>query len=323
MVLCRTRQPLKNLHRAEETDQDVDQLPVLWVATLGVEEVLHAEFCGIRTEAAAVPVQTRCPAESASTRVGRTDHPAPRRLWSPGCIVRTAPLTCSRKSKRASLPHSEWCTPTHAADLRSASLPQRSRSSFWYWAQLSGTEFWSLSSSATCRISGSHHTAGRGAPPMYRYGRISLRKVLSTAGRVRLRPSTRSRWNASTSNQSSGRLIREQRPRWQRSTATRSTCPCAGTLALLTTAPSARSSIFWTSSRLSQGGNRRSGPVRIALRSPSGKSWSLKRRHQPAPTSSLAAAFLLSSERLACGSLPTSTDFPEFFAACLSFPKAR
>jgi len=35
----------------------VDQLPVLWVATLGVEEVLHAEFCGIGTEAAAVPVQ--------------------------------------------------------------------------------------------------------------------------------------------------------------------------------------------------------------------------------------------------------------------------
>lgn len=126
-------------------------------------------------------------------------------------------LTCNKKSKRASLPHSEWWTPTQGADLRSASLPQWTCSSFWYWTQLRGTEFWSLSLSARCWISGSHHTTGLGVPRMYRYGKISLWKVLSTAGRLLLSPSTLSRWKANTSNQSSVRLIREQCPCWQRS----------------------------------------------------------------------------------------------------------
>lgn len=37
--------------------QDVNQQQVLGVATLGVEQVLHTEFCWIGCEAAAVPVQ--------------------------------------------------------------------------------------------------------------------------------------------------------------------------------------------------------------------------------------------------------------------------
>lgn len=126
-------------------------------------------------------------------------------------------ITCNMKSKRASFPHSEWWIPTQGADLRSVSLPQWTCSSFWYWTQLSGTEFWSLSISATCSIFGSHHTTGLGVPLMYRYGKISLWKVLSTAGRLLLSPSTLSRWKANTSNQSSVRLIREQWPCWQRS----------------------------------------------------------------------------------------------------------
>lgn len=121
------------------------------------------------------------------------------------------------KSKRASFPHSEWSIPTQGADIWSASIPQWTRRSFWYWTQLSGTEFWSLSLLARCWISGSHQTMGLGTPLMYRYGKISLRKVLSTVGRLLLSPSTRSRWKANTSNQSSVRLIREQYPCWQRS----------------------------------------------------------------------------------------------------------
>lgn len=124
-------------------------------------------------------------------------------------------ITCNKKSKRASLSHSEWWTPTQASDLRSASLPQWSCSSCWYWTQLSGTEFWSLSVSVRCWMSGSHHTTGLGVPLVNRYGRISLWKVLSTAGRLRFSPSTLSRWKAKTSNQSSVRLIRAQWPCWQ------------------------------------------------------------------------------------------------------------
>lgn len=116
------------------------------------------------------------------------------------------------KSKRASFPHSEWWIPTQVADLRSVSLPQWACSSFWYWTQVSGTEFWSLSLLARCWISGSHHTTGLGVPLMYRYGKISLWNVLSTTGRLLLSPSTLSRWKANTSNQSSVRLIREQYP---------------------------------------------------------------------------------------------------------------
>lgn len=122
--------------------------------------------------------------------------------------------TCNKKSKRASLPHSEWWTPTQGADLRSASLPQRACSSFWYWTQLSGTEFWSLSLSPRWWISGSHHTTGLGLLVVYRYGRMSLWKVLSTAGRLLLSLRTLSRWKAKTSNQSSVRLISEQLPCW-------------------------------------------------------------------------------------------------------------
>ena len=125
-------------------------------------------------------------------------------------------LTCNKKSKRANLPHSECSTPTHGADLWSASLPQWTCSSFWYWTHLSGKEFWSWSRSARCWISGSHHTTGLGVPLMYRYGKISLCKLLSTVGRLRFKPSTLSRWKANTSNQSSVRLTREQRPCWQR-----------------------------------------------------------------------------------------------------------
>lgn len=140
-------------------------------------------------------------------------------------------ITCNMKSKRASFPHSEWWIPTQGADLRSASLPQWTCSSFWYWTQLSGTEFWSLSLLARCWISGSHHTTGLGVPLMYRYGKISLWKVLSTAGRLLLSPSTLSRWKANTSNQSSVRLIREQCPCWQRSLWVSGClwpCPCWG-----------------------------------------------------------------------------------------------
>lgn len=135
-----------------------------------------------------------------------------RKAWTWNDLV-----TCNRKSKRASLPHSECWIPTQGAVFTSASVPQWTCSSFWYWSQLSGTEFWSLSWSAMCWISGSHHTTGLGAPLMYRYGRISLLNVRSTAGRLLLSPSTLSRWKANTSNQSSVRLISEQRPRWQRS----------------------------------------------------------------------------------------------------------
>lgn len=126
-------------------------------------------------------------------------------------------LTCNKKSKRASLPHSGWSTPTQGAVFRFASLPQWACSSFWYLAQLSGTEFWSLSLSSRCLMSGSHHTTGLGVPLIYRYGKMSLWKVLSTAGRLLLSPSTRSRWKENTSNQSSVRLTREQSPCWQRS----------------------------------------------------------------------------------------------------------
>lgn len=138
-------------------------------------------------------------------------------LWGSHSIRIKAHLTCNKKSKRASLPHSEWWTPTQGADLRSASSPQWTCRSFWYWTHRSGSEFWSLSLSARCWISGSHHTTGLGTPLMYRYGRISLWNVLRTAGRLLLRPSTLSRWKANTSNQSSVRLMREQCPCWQRS----------------------------------------------------------------------------------------------------------
>lgn len=136
-------------------------------------------------------------------------------------------LTCNRKSKRASLPHSVWWTPTQGSDLSSVLLPQWTCSSFWYWIQLSGNEFWSLSLSERCWISGSHHTTGLGVPLMYRYGKMALWKVLSTAGRLLLSPSTLSRWKAKTSNQSSVRLIREQWPCWQRSLWV-CECPCPG-----------------------------------------------------------------------------------------------
>lgn len=132
-------------------------------------------------------------------------------------------ITCKMKSKRASFPHSEWWIPTQGPDFRSFSLPQWACSSFWYWTQVSGTEFWSLSILARCWISGSHHTTGLGVP-LYRYGKISLRKVLSTAGRLLFSPSTLSRWKANTSNQSSVRLIREQYPCLQSSLWVSSRC---------------------------------------------------------------------------------------------------
>lgn len=135
--------------------------------------------------------------------------------------------------------------------------------------------------------------------------------------------------------------------------ATWSTCPCAGTLALLTTSPLASSSIFWMSSSLSQGRSRRSVLILIILWSLSVNSCSLKLWHQLLSSFFKAVwdlgevflwsngrGFLLfasegSSERLrcflrflkgffiACCSLLTLSDFPECFVACVSFPKAR
>lgn len=132
------------------------------------------------------------------------------------------------------------------------------------------------------------------------------------------------------------------------SSATWSTCPCAGTLVLLTTSPPARSTIFWMSSSLSQGRGRRSGLILIRLWSLSEKSCSVKLRHQLLSSffkaaSGLDKAFLRSndpgfflasegsSERLwcflrylkgfftACRSLLTLSDFP---GCCLCFSKA-
>lgn len=136
------------------------------------------------------------------------------------------------------------------------------------------------------------------------------------------------------------------------SRATWSTCPCAGTRALLSTTPPASSFIFWMSSSLNQGRGWRSALILILLWLLSVNSCSVKLRHQLLSSfftaaSGLDKVFLWSngwgfffasegsSERLlcflrspkgfftACCFLLTLSDFPECFVACLSFPKAR
>lgn len=59
-------------------------------------------------------------------------------------------LTCSKKSKSASRPHSECCTPTHEVAFRALASPHLLLRSLWYCGQVREKEFWSLSASARC-----------------------------------------------------------------------------------------------------------------------------------------------------------------------------
>ena len=57
-----------------DTYQDVNQQQVLGVATLGVQQVLHAEFCWIRCETTAVPVQTVTDLQQQTNNTQKVSH---------------------------------------------------------------------------------------------------------------------------------------------------------------------------------------------------------------------------------------------------------